>query len=385
MKLFNVLQTSFKPHHVVFILCILLTAFHKKKIYINRFIVALIFLIIPVLPLYRISDALEWVKSYVIWVIAVVYFAYAFPEIKNLFQKNRRTYIKIYVNLMILVQIISIVQFLTMNYLGFVFLNNFFGSLQYISPYMSSKSGIYRAFAIFHEPSVLGWVNSSALAVVLYSLKENIFSQKYLIVFHILCLLTMLCSLSAVGMISYFAIWFVYLMLNVKNRKILAMIAISFFLLIYLWNFTTILNPIRRITLEVNEINTSGYERLNAPRQFAIKTLKYYPILGRGIGQSGSNDLVGTISTALSQEANNSFYQMIMNFGLSSIALIILFVKTMLKRIKSDINYLIIVFNVLIIFVSTGAYLSMDFVAILNIMLLVFKGKENKNEDIMGL
>ena len=386
MQLVPILGTSLKPHHLVFIYAVLFVMLYKKYVSRVRTAIAIVALVLPMLPLYRISDQMEWVKSYVIWGIATIYFAWAFPWINEKFQENRTYYIKLFIYLALLIQTVSVIQFAIMNTTGNIFLRNLFGPLQYIKPYVSTKNGIYRAFSVFHEPSVLGWVNSSALAVVLYTGKENLFSKKILVFFHILCAATMICSLSAVGMIGYLAVWSVYALNNAKNKKSFFGIVIGIVVLIYLWNFTLILDPLRRITSEVDTVNTSGYERLNAPRQFALKTLRYYPFLGRGIGQSGDVDLVGTISTAISQEANNSLYQMIMNLGLSSIILVVIFVHSMLERIKYDRDYWLIAINVLVIFLSTGAYLSLDFAAVLNVLLLVYKGREvSDEEDFMGV
>lgn len=373
----KVAGAPFKPTHIIFIAAIIM-ALRRMKCRINKtnFYEILFFLILPILPLYRIHDVGEWFKSYVVWIIIVLYIGSAFNFWNAIFQKNRQQYIKIFVYTLVIVQILAIIQSILMNLAGIMFLAKLFGPFQFIESYISTRNGLYRAFSIFHEPSVLGWVNTTGLACVLYTKGENIFKTKFLVTFFALCIATTLVSFSASGMYFFVLIIVAYCLITSNKKASLVLLFAMCCALPILWNFTNVLAPMKRVFSEYNTVNSSGYERLNAPLQYAKLTLQNYPLLGRGIGQEGNIDAVGVIASAQASVANNSFYQMIMNFGLSSIFVMLYLFAPLIKNIRNDPLYFLIFLNLIGVFIGTGAYLSLDFLAVINVSLLFKRNNE---------
>ena len=129
----KVAGAPFKPTHIIFIAAIIM-ALRRMKCRINKtnFYEILFFLILPILPLYRIHDVGEWFKSYVVWIIIVLYIGSAFNFWNAIFQKNRQQYIKIFVYTLVIVQILAIIQSILMNLAGIMFLAKLFGPFQCI-------------------------------------------------------------------------------------------------------------------------------------------------------------------------------------------------------------------------------------------------------------
>lgn len=374
IKLFDIVGAQFKPTHVIFIFSIVFALIYKKKIVLRRNILPMLFfLLLPVFPLYRINDIMEWIKSYFVWTIIVLYFGIAFPTFYKIFQKKRCEYIKYFIYGMIIVQILAIAQFIIMNFTGTMFLENVFGKYQFSESFTSIKGKYYRAYSIYHEPSFLGLMNSTGLACVFYTKREKILSPNVRELFYLLCTITMFVSISAVAMYCYIIIVAAYLLMTYRNKYSFYGLLILTCVAIYLSTSTDLLQPLTRISVEYNKVDSSGYERLNTPMQYAKLTLDHYPVLGRGIGQAGNVDAVGTISTAITKTANNSILEVIVNFGLSSVSLCGLFVQQSIRRIKQDRLFALIILNLICVLFSTGAYLSLDFLAILNFSFFLFK------------
>lgn len=373
IKLFNVLGTCFKPTHVIFIIAIISAFLFKKGVITKQnYFLMLLYLALPAIPLYRIPDILEWFKSYIIWALIILYLFVGFDYFYIVFQSKRIRLIRLLIDIIIVVQILGIVQFVLMNTFGIMFLTDSFGAFQFTRSYLSSKNGIYRAFSVFHEPSVLGWVNSTQLAIVLFSKREQLINTQKRIFVYILCGLTMISSVSSTGVFLILAIIIAYFIVSSKNPSTVIGIIVAVVAFVVLWNFTSVLNPAKRLFIEYGTVNTSGYERINAPTLYAKKTLQYYPFFGRGIGISGDIDNVGMIQNTISGEANNSFFEVIMNFGLSSIFLYIPLIKYGISTIKKNNLYAVMFVNLLGVLFATGAYLSLDFLVVLNITMFLF-------------
>lgn len=383
IKLFDILGAPFKPTHILFMTAIVIVFIKNRRIVKRRRLAAGIFyMFLPLWPLYRIADVTEWLKSYVVWIIITVYFVIAFPEFYDAFQNDRKKYIKMFIYLMMVVQTLAVIQFILMNFAGVMFLKDPFGVFQFAPSFTSIRSGLYRAYSVYHEPSFLGLMNGIGHACVLYTQKECLLSGRAKKTFYVLSTLAMLVSLSAIAMYMYFITVLLYLLMTYwKKTSFYGIIALGI-IVVYLWNFTEILAPAKRIFIEYDTVNTSGYERMNAPMQYAMRTLQYYPLLGRGIGQAGDIDNVGKIQTAMSPRANNSIFEVVVNFGFTSIFLFAMLIRQLIQRIKADRGYLLIALSLVGVLLSTGAYLSLDFLVILNFCLLLFReGREKMTEE----
>ena len=170
-----------------------------------------------------------------------------------------------------------------------------------------------------------------------------------------------------------FALLILALILQGRRRKnLLSFLAVPVILLC-LWCFTPLLSPLSRVFSEQGHAGTSGYERLTLSKLYAERTVEIYPLFGRGIGQSGEVDAVGVIPSGISDRANNSFYELIVNFGFSSIFLFSAFAFTAFRAIRREHLSLLLYVSLTGILLSTGAYLSMDFLAVLNFSLLLVR------------
>lgn len=375
----RVMGAPLKPTHFIFIAATVFALVKRNfKIERRQFRWLFLLLLLPGFPLYRIHNVVEWMKSYVIWIIILCYMEIGFPFWYEKFQTSRKQYIKIFLYVMMGVQLLAIIQSVLMNLTGIMFLANAFGPFQFIESYVSARNGLYRAFSIFHEPSVLGWVNTTGLAVALYTKREKILKRNVFNIFIGLCFLTMIVSFSASGMYFFFIILLFYLMMTYKKKKSFAILFALCCLIPVLWNCTDILSPMKRVFMEYNTVNSSGYERLNAPLQYAKKTLHYYPLFGRGIGQEGMIDAVGVIATADASVANNSLYQVIMNFGTVAVFVIYYYFKYFVKNIRQDLLYFLCLINIIGVFVGTGAYISLDYLVVSNVLLLIKYDYGNK-------
>lgn len=374
IKLFSVLGTAFKPTHVIFIAAILRVLL-RGKIHMppRKLFVLLFFIVLPMLPLYRISETQEWFKSYVIWLIGVFYLVLGQRYYMLAFRKHRKKLIRLLIHVILVTQVLAVVQFILTNFFHYEFLRNPFGIFQYYPSFISRKSGFSRAYSVFHEASVLGWVNSTQFALLLFTKKEGIIGKRERIVCYGLCVAAMLVSVSATAMFLVVGIYLLYLILNAKKKITVIQIFAGIVAFIAIWNFTDILAPLKRLTEEYDLVHSSGYERFNTPMQYAIRTLEYYPLFGRGIGIEGNVDKVGWIKDALAATANNSVFQVVMNFGLSSVFLFIALFSFVWRTWRRNKNYLLMLANLLGVLISTGAYLSMDFLVVLNITVLVFQ------------
>ncbi len=334
----------------------------------------LFFLALPALPLYRIGDLREWVKSYAVWALSVLYLGLAFRIIrKGISDLERRKMIRLFFFLASGTELLAICQFLLMNTAGVLFLAHVFGPFQRIPAFVSQKGGLYRAFSIFHEPSVLGWMVSNELSVLFYVEEERILSPGIWRLCLFLSIFAMLVSISASGMFQMLALLTLFFILRGKKRKILLQGLIVPTILLLLWCFTPVLQPLMRARSEAGREGTSGYERLTLSKLYAEKTLERYPLFGRGIGQSGEVDQVGVISTGISERANNAFYELIVNFGLSALFPACVFVLEAVRSIRRDTMSLLLYVSLSGILLSTGAYLSMDFLSVLNFTMLLIR------------
>ena len=72
MQIISIMGAGFKLLHLILILCILRQLI-TRPLKLKALTLGIIFLLIPVLPLYRINDIVEWFKSYVIYVILVLF------------------------------------------------------------------------------------------------------------------------------------------------------------------------------------------------------------------------------------------------------------------------------------------------------------------------
>ena len=94
VKIFDVMGASIKPIHVVMILSSLYCIVFEKM-YIRDISIGMLFLALPLLPLYRINDLTEWLKSYVIYALMCVFLATAMRYFIAEIQVNYKKHLKL--------------------------------------------------------------------------------------------------------------------------------------------------------------------------------------------------------------------------------------------------------------------------------------------------
>lgn len=357
MKIISVMGTAFKPTHIVFLLAILtgIAGGYVKK---SDMLIGLFSLLLPCFSLYRINNKMEWFKSYVIYVIIICFLIFSFRKFINAFKKNYCRYIKLLLGLIALTQVLGIIQFICMNFFGYFFLRNFFGTFEYQTNIFNMSNGFYRAYSVYHEPSFFGLVTLTAAAII-FCIGKAIYSRKTYIVLLVLDIAAVFVSLSASCLIIFLIL--VTIQQFIKGKSKLKNI-LSVFLLVIVLSFlalnTTILSPVMRLFTEINLENSSGYERTTTQIMYVQRTLQYYPILGRGLGQQGAVDAVGQIG--LYSAINNALAGIIVNFGLTSLFFYIPLFRQAAIKAKNDKRWIPIIVTIIGIYASTGAYISVD-------------------------
>ena len=357
VKIFDVMGASIKPIHVVMILSSLYCIVFEKM-YIRDISIGMLFLALPLLPLYRINDLTEWLKSYVIYAIMCVFLATAMRYFIAEIQVNYKKHLKLLLFTIAFTQILGIIQFLRMNLYEDFWLRNIWGKYQFHRNQFGKSYGFYRAYSLFYEPSVFAWITFTAFSILLFSEKEAI-SNKIRIPLLILDVVAMASSLSAAGFIVMLAIIFLFIFVRTPNLykriKGLFFVALALVLLVA---FTDILKPLKRIFIELSIPGMSGYERVVTPMLYAKEALHNFPLFGRGLGQEGFVDAVGVIGRY--KAVHNSIFGVIVHFGLSSLCLFIPAIVYAVKRIGENPKWVLLLINILGIYVSNGAFCSLD-------------------------
>lgn len=364
--LFSVMGAPVQPSHLIFWIAILAALFgselHVKK---TNLAVALILFILPLVPLYRISDTMEFIKSYVIYALDIVFICFAVPEIIEVLSEPKvyDKFLRILIGVITLTELFGILQFGLNNAIGRDIAYGIFGHFESHVCLTSYKFGVYRAYSIFHEPSVFAWICSFGLAILLYKGKAVTENRKKLVFYYGINAVAMLTTLSTIGYVTYFLLLVCYFLLEKEINASKLFLLVGLFVGVYLaMKYTNAANVVSRITVELNAENSSGYERTVVPLEYLKRTLKYYPVFGRGLGQVGNVDKVGIIG--LTSGVNNSLIGIFIDFGLSAIIPIAFFVKKMIMCLKYDRKFIIIVLNMLMVLFSTGAYMALSVIVV---------------------
>lgn len=357
MKIVSVLGSSFKITHIVLIIAIL-AGLRQRIVRQRDFLIGVFLLILPCLPLYRINDKTEWFKSYVIYAMLILFLVFAYRRTILEFKKYYKGYVRLLLSIIAITQILGIIQFICMNYFNYFFLLDVFGSLAFQKNIFNMYNGFYRAFSIYHEPSFFGLVTLTGVTV-LFLVGKKVCSLHVYRALLILSILAVLVSLSASCLVIFLVLIIFKQFIEKKPSKTkIVSISVLFCALTYLALYTSLLSPVMRLFTETNRVNSSGYERTTTQWMYVKKTMWNYPILGRGIGQQGNVDAVGIIG--LYPAINNSLAGIVVNFGLSSLCIILPLVIGAIKKIKIDKIWILIVITIVGIYASTGAYISVD-------------------------
>lgn len=357
MKLFGIMGTSFKPTHIVFLLAIII-GMSDRYVRARDVLIGVMFLLLPCLPLYRISDEVEWLKSYVIYALLISFFVFAFRGFLNEIREHPNYYIKLFVRTVSVAQILGIIQFISMNWFNYFFLRDIFGRFEYQTNIFNMTKGFYRAYSVFHEPSFFGLVTICSITV-LFLAGKRVFKNKEYMILLVLNIVSVFVSLSATCLISFLVL--ITIQQFVKDAPIAAKISSVLALgvvIITVSMSTTLMSPVMRLVTEVNRENSSGYERITTQIMYVKRTLQYYPLLGRGIGQEGDVDAVGTIG--LYSATHNALAGIVVNFGLSALFIILPLLLQVIKKIRNNSIWAIVLACIVCIYASTGAYISVD-------------------------
>ena len=364
--LFSVLGAPVQPSHLVFVVAIL-AALVCSRLKINRRLVGvmIVLLLLPLATFYRINDTTEFIKSYIILVLDIVFICFAVPRFIFVLSDDRvyKKFLNILVSVITAAELFGILQFVINNTTGIDIAHGIFGPFESHICLTSYKWGIYRAYSIFHEPSVFAWICSFGLAILLYKGDKITKNRTLKFCYYAINAIAMLTTLSTIGYVTYVLLVFCALIVDRKASIKKIIIGLGVLLCIYLvLRYTSAINVVSRISTELGVKDSSGYERTVVPWEYMKRTFEYYPIFGRGLGQIGNVDKVGIIG--LTAGVNNSIMGIFIDFGLSAIIPISFFVGAMIKCIRRNKRSVVIVLNMLIIFFSTGAYMALSVVVV---------------------
>ncbi len=357
VKLFDIMGAAIKPIHIVIILasiyCIVC-----ERMYLKDIAIGTLFLALPLLPIFRINDLTEWLKSYVIYALMCVFLATAMRYVIAEVQVNYKKHLKLLLVTIALTQILGVIQFVCMNFFDYFWLRNIWGEYQFHRNQFGMSYGFYRAYSLFYEPSVFAWVTFTSFALLLFFEKKTI-SPKARMAFLILDVVAMACSLSAAGFTIMLVIMFIFIFVRTPNLyrrlKGLFFVLLGIAAVIML---TDILKPLKRIFIELSIPGMSGYERVITPILYAKEALYNYPLFGRGLGQEGYVDAVGVIGRYAT--VHNSIFGIVMCFGFSSVFLFIPAITYAVKRIKENPYWILLAINIAGIYISNGGFCSLD-------------------------
>ncbi|MFL0493512.1 hypothetical protein [Priestia megaterium] len=382
-KIFNLLGAPIKITHLVFLLAILKSLFWKiakQQFTLKSLSLLFLWCAIPLLPVYRLADTTEFFKTYMVYLIMVFFMTFSYSDYYKRFEENQKKYIYLFLWMMLIIQILGIIQFICMNFFDYFFLEGIWGSFQFHSSIFGMQSGLYRAYSIFHEPSLFGWMSTTSFAICIYVKRKNYLKRFYFYLFQLFNLIAVGVSVSASSLIMLLIIYIVSIILESK-KPVNFMVNIILGLIVcgLLWRFTHIFDSLGRVNNEFSRSGTSGYERLNTPFKYVVSTLENYPLLGRGLGQEGSIDNVGVIG--LYKGVNNSLFGIFVNLGLSAIIYLSYFIYYFIRKLRYSRDYLLLIIALFGIYVSTGAYIALDtfvvFVFVLFIGDLTQKNKQH--------
>lgn len=357
VKIVSLAGASLKPIHVILALaavyCMLVKPVPLKRVAWGTF-----FLALPLFPIYRIGDMGEWAKSYLVYAIMCLFITYAMKHFIAEFKCDTRRYIRLMLNIIVILEILGIIQFVMMNLFEVFFLKDFWGIFQFHHSQFGKSGGLYRAYSLFYEPSFFAWVCNTSIATCLF-FNDDTLSKNRKIFNIILSLIAVMCSLASSGIAITLVIFAVFVLVRSKNPlKITGSVLAAGIIVLLIAAFTDLLAPLNRIFTEIKTPNTSGYERLVTPIMYTKRTLEYFPLFGRGLGQEGNVDPIGVIG--LYPGVQNSIFGIVVWFGLSSLFFYIPAFIYCIRRLKENRRWLIVLTMIFSIYISNGAFCSPD-------------------------
>lgn len=379
VRLFSLFGGVIKVSHVAMILAILYGFFcfsHTVKTYIGL----LFFLVLPLIPLYRINNIGGFLGSYVNYAIIVLFVCFALRITQKAFCRDVVFYLSFYNVIVSIAAVLAIIQFIMMNLFGVFWLDGFWGSFQFHHSSYGMEMGFYRAYAVFHEPSYLGFVCNLGIAINLAVPATMYKNSKRRMFFIALYVISVFCTVSASALLVMAVLFAVYCVFSPKpQKKTLIIITLFILTMIIIFLVIAILDidvPVldmlfERLFQESGREGTSAYERLRSPVEYVKKTFTYYPFFGRGIGQEGNVDAVGTIGRF--KGIHNSLYGIVVTFGLSSVVFAVWFIKeffTAKFKGKYFGTRVILFLSLIGMYMSTGSYMSGDTFILVIIVLL---------------
>ncbi len=376
VKIISIAGAALKPIHLVLALaavyCMLIKPVPLKHIAWGTF-----FLVLPVLPIYRIGDVGEWAKSYLVYAIMCLFITYAMKHFIAEFKRDTKKYVRLMLNIIVILEILGIIQFVMMNLFEVFFLRDFWGIFQFHHSQFGKSGGLYRAYSLFYEPSFFAWICNTSIATCLF-FNDDTISKNRRIFNILLSLVAVMCSLASSGIAIALVIFAVFILVRSKNPlKIIGSVLAAGIVVLLIAAFTDLLAPLNRIFTEIKTPNTSGYERLVTPIMYMKKALQYFPLFGRGLGQEGDVDPIGVIG--LYPGVQNSIFGIVVWFGLSSLFFYIPAFVYCVRRLKENRRWLIVLTMIFSIYISNGAFCSPDLFMFL--VLLVSIGWSLKQPD----
>lgn len=360
-------SVAIKPVHIFAIIYFIVLIPQKKTV--KSIIKFNVILTIILLGYFNAIDKVEFWKSFVLTFLSITLIIFGPILIRKVSLEKKMQFFIFIFKSYVYVVIYGLLQFITKNFFGLDFLYNNLGAFQFHPHFENELFGLTRATSFFYEPSVFGWVTNLIISLLLVfkdrvGIANNIF-YKYVIIY----LIGLMVSLSSSAFSSLILILIIYFFIK-SNRK-------AYFFLFSLPIIITIvwfIMPYLRIT-EIETENTSGYARLIFPFLNLEEVIKVYPYFGRGLGQFGVDDL----SLVFDGIIHNSIFGFFISFGLSGLIIFIMALRRLRTYIILENISIIVWLNLILIFSTTGSFLSLELPFVYLIMYTLFSTINSDN------
>ena len=369
IKLFMIGSVAFKPIHIFGFIFFLIFIIRKQTI--KNVIIFIIILIVVLFGYFNALDKVEFWKSLVILTLSLALLLFGPNIISGIRNEIKLKFFKFIFRSYIYVVLYGLIQFGTKNFFGLDLFYNNLGKFQFHPHYQNDLFGFSRATSIFYDPSVYAWV-TNLIITLLIIFKDKIGINRSLFFKYLTCFfLGLISSLSSSGFVAFFLIIIVYYFIKYRKKNVYLVILSPLFL-VGIW----LLFPYLRLS-EITSENTSGYARIVFPLLNLIEVFNTYPIFGRGIGQFGVEDP----SLLYDGVIHNSIYGFFISFGISALLLFFICLKRFYSHISSDPIWLLLWLNLLLIFTTTGSFLSLELPFIYLIIFTLYSLVNHHNDN----
>ena len=367
LAILSLSETKLRPMEVLTPFLILLFLFTCRKVTLKPAL--FVMLIMPIGGLFNAVDIESTITSYLLYAEEISFLYIFCANTKNIPNKTKKEIVDITFKFYYIAIVYAVIQFLLANIFDSMILYNNLGIFQWHPHYENTLRGIIRATSVFYEPSVLGWV-----CVFMFALNEYLRIKRYLMPTRVLTVIGTLVSFSSSGILGMGLLIALTVFMEYRKKRVFKLILIvgAIFLVVagpFLFN----LLRLPSILVE----GTSGYKRIAYPFLAMIDTLTVYPIFGRGLGQIALADPL----IAHYEHIHNSFFGIIVTFGLSGLFIYLQLGKLFVRWWNKDRRTIIFPVLVLFLLFVNGSFLTLEYPIVILIAHLAIDLKTQKIEQ----